>query len=446
MARINTLTRNQNFTHEGAPAAHIDAEQMLRRSVMSCLLWEKEFYEDGEEIAERIVKLARGMKDKPWIVSRIAIEARERSHLRHMPLLLLSVLAEIGKGHKEVAETIERVIQRADELSEFLAIHAKINKASPKALKRTLSAQIKQGIARAFVKFDEYQLAKYDRDGAVRLRDALFLCHAKPKDKAQARLWKRLVDNKLETPDTWEVELSAGADKRKTFERLLREEKLGYLALLRNLRNMQEANCDQTLVEHAILTRKGARHVLPFRYVAAARAAPMYESAIDAALLASIGEQEPLSGYTAVLVDISGSMDVQLSGRSQMKRMDAAAALAAVIPANKRVFSFSDRCVEVPARSGMAGVDAIQKSQSHSGTYLGAAVQHVAKACGPLDRLIVITDEQSHDAVIAPDKVKHRYMVNVASNKHGVGYGEWTHIDGWSEGVINFIRHFEAQS
>jgi 60 kDa SS-A/Ro ribonucleoprotein len=84
----------------------------------------------------------------------------------------------------------QRVIQRADELAEFLAIYWAEGK-------QPLSAQVKKGLAAAFVKFDEYALAKYDRAGAVRLRDVLFLSHAKPVDAAQAELWKRLVENEL---------------------------------------------------------------------------------------------------------------------------------------------------------------------------------------------------------------------------------------------------------
>jgi hypothetical protein len=91
------------------------------------------------------------------------------------------------------------------------------------------------------VKFDEYSLAKYNRDNAVKLRDVLFLCHAKPKDKEQEALWKKLVEGTLETPDTWEVALSGGNEKKETWERLMQEKKLGGLAFIRNLRNMTNA-------------------------------------------------------------------------------------------------------------------------------------------------------------------------------------------------------------
>ena len=123
--------------------------------------------------------------------------------------------------------------------------------------RQPVSAQIKKGLARAVTKFDAYQLAKYDRDGAVRIRDVLFLVHAKPKDDTQAALWKQVADRSLPAPDTWEVALSGGADKRETFERLVRDRKLGYLALLRNLRNMDQAGVDETLVKDAILARRG---------------------------------------------------------------------------------------------------------------------------------------------------------------------------------------------
>ena len=425
-------------THEGAPASAMNAEQALRRSVMSCLLWEDEFYEDGQEISERIGKLAEQVPVNK--LAEIAIEARERGNLRHIPLLLLSALAKRGAGNSLVAETIGRVVQRADELTEFLAIHAKANKVTPDKIKPKLSAQMKKGIARAFVKFDEYQLAKYDRAGTVRLRDALFLSHAMPKDDTQAALWKRLVANELTVPDTWEVSLSGGADKKETFERLIRDGKLGYLALLRNLRNMVGAGCDESLIRNAIVARKGANRVLPFRYVAAARAAPQFEPAIDQALSEAISEMPVLPGKTVVLVDVSGSMSDPLSSKSDMRRVDAAGALASIINGDLRVIVFNNGERELAPRRGIAGVDNITKHLG-GGTELGRAVTHI-NGLRKVDRLIVITDEQSHDRV--PDPVApHAYMINVASAQRGVGYGRWVHVDGFSESVLKFVMEYE---
>jgi 60 kDa SS-A/Ro ribonucleoprotein len=436
MARSNLKVKSDLKTHEGAQAHPANAEQQLRRSVLSCLLWEDEFYEDGQSITERIVTAAKAVP--VTTLAHLAVEARQRFNLRHVPLLLCSILAEVGKGSM-VGDTIASVIQRADELGEFLAVHAKRHGKPASAVKKLMSKQMKVGLATAFRNFDEYQLAKYDRDNGVKMRDALFLCHAKPRDEEQAALWKRLVDGELTAPDTWEVALSGGADKKATFERLLTEGKLGYLALLRNLRNMEQAGVDHGIVRDAILARKGAQRVFPFRYVAAANAAPWAEPWLDGALIEAIEGLPSFTGKTIVLVDVSGSMADKLSARSDMTRMHAAAALASIIKGEAlRVFTFSDRLVEVPPRRGMSGVAAVINSQPHGSTRLGEAV----RALPAHDRLIVVTDEQSHDSV--PNPAARGYMINVASAKNGVGYGAWTHLDGFSENVLRFIHETES--
>jgi hypothetical protein len=99
--KLNTKLKPAATTHEGARAARINPEQALRRSVLSCLLWEKEFYEDGEEIALRILNLCE--KVAPVTIAELAVEAREQYHLRHVPLLLLSALARHARGESIVS-------------------------------------------------------------------------------------------------------------------------------------------------------------------------------------------------------------------------------------------------------------------------------------------------------------------------------------------------------
>src|SRR5258708_4950062 len=230
-------------THEGAPARHISAEQELRRSVLACMLWEDQFYEDGVAIAGRIRELVAKVGAEQ--VAALAVEAREKMKLRHAPLLLVREMARLKTHRHLVAETLTRIIQRADELSEFVALYWAEGK-------QPLSAQVKKGLAAAFNRFDEYALAKYNRASPVKLRDVLFLCHAKPLDAAQAGLWKRLVEDQLAAPHTWEVALSAGADRRQAWQRLLGENKLGALALLRNLRNMAEARVPEQAIRDGL--------------------------------------------------------------------------------------------------------------------------------------------------------------------------------------------------
>ena len=429
--KINTkANRTFNTTHEGAPARRINNTDALRRSVMACLLWEKNFYEDGESIADRIMQLVAVTPIED--VSVIAMEARDLMHLRHVPLLIVAAMAKIGG--KIVGDTLAHVIQRPDELAEFLAIYWKEGKCP-------LSAQVKRGLALAFPKFNEYQLAKYNRDGAVKLRDVLFMCHAKPSTPEQEKVWKSLIDGTLSAPDTWEVALSGGKDKLSTWVRLLSEKKLGIMAFLRNLRNMLSVSVDLALIRRCLLEMKPSR-VLPFRFITAAKYAPRLEPELEQCMLSCLDSQDKLLGKTILLVDVSYSMHASISCKGDTSRLDAACGLAILareLCEDIEIYSFSEYNKEIPARRGFALRDAIVNSQEHSSTYLGKAVGMANSK--KYDRLIVITDEQSHDPVPNPAGVG--YMINVSSNQHGVGYGPWCHIDGWSESVLRYIQATE---
>ncbi|MGO4210547.1 TROVE domain-containing protein [Terriglobus sp. YAF25] len=403
---------------------------------MACMLWEDTFYEQGETVASRIASLVPQVDAA--VVAEIAVEARERMKLRHVPLLLVREMARYPTHRGLVAETLERVIQRADELAEFVAIYWKDGRCP-------LSAQVKKGLAAAFPKFDAYALAKYDRAKAVRLRDVLFLSHARPRTEAQAVLWKQLIAGELPVPETWEVRLSAaGSDleaKREAWVSLLLEKRLGALALLRNLRNLQQAGVRRDLIADALQVMKTDR-VLPFRFLAAARQAPDWEPELEQAMFQSVASAARLKGRTVLLVDVSGSMDAALGFRSQMLRMDAACGLAVLLREladEVAVYTFSSGLVKVPPRRGFALRDAIVNSQPHLGTALGYALERLRER---YDRLIVITDEQTADRVPPPAGLG--YMINVASYRNGVGYRTWRHIDGFSEAIVEYIRESES--
>jgi hypothetical protein len=441
MAKMNVWKRMfPARTHEGALAQRADPRRELRRTVLTCLLWEDTFYEKGNDIAKRIAELV--VRNKPEDVAALACEARDKMQLRHVPLFLVRELARRKGAGRLVAETLDRVTQRADELGEFVALYWK-------ARKEPLSAGVKRGLAAAFTKFDAYQLAKYNRESTVKLRDVLFLCHAKPKNAEQAALWKKLVENTLESPDTWEVALSAGKDKRETWERLLREGKLGGMAVLRNLRLMLAAGVAPKTVAERL--EKGVARALPFRFVTAARHAPKLEEAIEKAMLKGIAGFETLPGVTGLVVDVSGSMNYRLVKKGETTRMDAAAGLAILLREKAeefRIATFSDTCVALPSRRGFALRDAIVGSQAHSGTYLKRALTTLQawSDWSGVDRVIVITDEQSHDGIL-PAWTKKAYVINVAPYKSGISYGNgWTHIDGWSERVLDYIAAIEGEN
>src|SRR4029077_19008875 len=258
----------------------------------------------------RIAALAA--ENKQEVVAALTREARGKMQLRHAPLFLTRKLARRKGAGPLVAETLEDVIQRADELGEFVALYWKEKK-------QPLSAGVKRGLARAFTKFDAYQMTKYNRESAVKLRDVLFLCHAKPGNAEQAADWKKLVDGTLAAPDTWEVALSARKDKKETFERLLEEGKLGGMAVLRNLRLMIASGVSQKLIRQRLDI--GVACVLPFRFVTAARYAPKVEDALESAMLKGVAGLPELAGSTGLLVDVSGSMNAALSKKSETTRM-----------------------------------------------------------------------------------------------------------------------------
>ena len=322
-----------------------------------------------------------------------------------------------------------------------------------------LSAQAKKGLARAFLKFDAYQLAKYNRKAPVTLRDVMFMVHPKPKDKAQQEIFKQLASNTLPAQDTWEVGLSTGADKGETFTRLLTEKKLGYMALLRNLRNMVQAQVDRDLIREALVAGAYKSKALPFRFVSAAKHAPEFEPELDNAMQAAMSGLDRLDGSTAVLIDVSGSMDAALSKRSEMTRREAGAALAILVGGvcdRWDCFIFGDVCVQFPARANLSLVEKVREVNKQSyyhfldhgekrdrytvghGTNIGHAVKQVNDT---YDRIIVVTDCQSHDAL--PNPKGKGYIINTAPYKNGVGYGPWTMIDGFSEATVRFISEVE---
>jgi 60 kDa SS-A/Ro ribonucleoprotein len=475
-------TTSPKVTHGGAKASSVGYEEQLRRSVMACMLWEDNFYESGIEISKRIGDLiSKVPADR---VAAIAIQARTVQKLRHVPLLIAREMARLPVHKGQLGTLLPEIIQRPDELAEFLAIYWKDGKCP-------IAAQVKKGLAAAFGNFNEYSLAKYDnQNNAIKLKDVLFLCHAKPAATGNGRskkytrkykdgnekvllrhpesLYGKLVAGTLQTPDTWETELSGGADKRATFERLMTEQKLGALAFIRNLRNMEQSGVDIGLIrEYAKIVQLD--RVLPFRFISAARAVPRFESIIEDMMLRCVTKVEKLKGKTILIVDTSGSMHGKtVSTKSDLTRLDAAGALAILIREiaeepvvyatagddGKRIHA----TMEVPARRGFALGELFANMRfidkiGQGGIFLKQCMDYVGeKEKFEAARVIVITDEQDCSrgpgSKCDPDEAEafgdENYIINVAPDKNGIGYGKWTHISGWSEAIIDYIRTSET--
>lgn len=436
------------FTHEGAVAARLSSLQQLRRSTMACMLWEDTFYEDGQEIGKRIQTLSQACS--PEAVAELAIEIRREMGIRHAPLLLATTL--IGRlPRKQFVSMVDRVTKRADDTTELLSIYWKLAREAGKAPRkgRHTNAPVAKSLAKALgnalLKFDSYQLSKYAARGDIRLRDVLRITRAKPTPEREA-LWKHLYADTLPTADTWESRLSGGQDKKAAFEGLLAKGSMGGFAILRNLRNMDQAGVPKSAIRGELLRLAPKSGILPFQFIGAAKAVPKWEDMIEEAMFASLATFEKLKGRTALVVDHSNSMNSSMSSKSTISHFEAAAALGMMlreVSEECRVFTYSDRCVEVPPRRGFGLLEAMNKVRNPVSTYLGRAVKYVYEEFPECDRVIVVTDEQSADK---PPKVQGTgYIVNVSSDKPSIAHGEWVSLTGFSENLIRYIQASEEK-
>ena len=433
------------YTHEGAVAAKITPYDELYRSVMACLLFEDNFYESGESISDRIQTLVQKVNNEK--VLELIKEAKFKMYLRHAPLLLAKALINKDKHFRcTVRPVLASILKRPDDLTSFLALYWSDGK-------KPIAKCVKKAFVEALNTFDEYQLAKYKQDGKeIKLKDIIKLVHP----TGNVELFDKVCKDELQTPDTWEVAISAISKNdpeyatkiKEAWTRLIVENRLGALAFLRNIRNMDNANVDVNVIKEKMKDLKVTK-IFPYQFISAARYNPNYEDDLQTLFFKAFESSTKLKGNTAVLVDVSGSMDYNMSTKSNMTRMDAACSLAMIareICENPYIWSFSDETKVIPNRRGFALRDAIVDSQRHWGTQLFESVIEVCKTSKKLDRMIIITDEQAYQyrQKEAYDITKKLgipvYVLNVANYENGIGYREnWVNISGFSDKVFDYI-------
>lgn len=280
-------------------------------SILFTSFLEPKFYETEEQTCQRIAALVARVD--PLFCAKAAILARREYGMRSVTHLVAAELAPFLKGKPYSAAFYHRVVRRPDDACEILAAFL-----SRKGKK--IPSRMKRGLGKALSGFGEYSLAKYKQDqSALKLVDAVNLCHP----RATEPLGK-LIKGTLTPPHTWEVRLTqAGRDPQKkadAWETLLKEERLGYLALLRNVRNILQAAphlvnllCTQLTDAEAI---RGSL-VMPFRFVTAIKTlqkdlvgpeARQVLMALNAGVDLSLSNAPAWPGDTLVVLDTSGSM------------------------------------------------------------------------------------------------------------------------------------------
>ncbi|MBE9600540.1 TROVE domain-containing protein [Pedobacter sp. MC2016-24] len=419
-------TKNQvSRNYENAVAYTMSPEMELYTAVVTTGLNDS-FYESDKLRLERI-KLLIAQCDATF-TAKLAVYARTEMHLRSVPMLLCVELAKKASGNALLGKTVNKVVLRADEITELLACYQLFNQRTETKKLNKLSKQIQKGLAESFNRFDEYQFAKYNRKTDVKLKDALFLVHPKAKDEGQQTIFNKIASDSLSTPYTWETELSdLGKNKfanacektlafTKKWEEMIDSKKIGYMAMIRNLRNILEANvsgkhievvCAYISNETAVLKSRQ----LPFRFLSAYREISKLKFNYTSLVLTALEDAAMCSaknikgfGYdTSVVIacDVSGSMQKPVSAKSSILLYDIGLMLAMLLQSqckNAVTGMFGDiwKIISMPKNSILANVEAYYRREGEVGysTNGHAVIEDLIRRKEVVDKVMLFTDTQ----------------------------------------------------
>lgn len=493
--KFNFITKKKTATvnHEGAKAFKMTPEYELYSAVVTAGL-NNLYYEKADDRLTRIVQLIQ--KCDANFVAKLAIYARNSMHLRSIPLVLAVELAKQNSGDSLVSKTVSQVVKRADEITELLAYYQITNKRTGVKKLNRLSKQVQKGLVKSFNSFDEYQFAKYNRQTEIKLKDALFLVHPKAKDESQQMLFNKIASDSLAIPYTWETELSKvgrGAytsvfDKAaaitQTWETLIASKKIGYMAMMRNLRNILEANvsarhiemvCDFISNEKAIANSKQ----LPFRFLAAYRElkrtnysfTSVLLDALETAVLHSASNIKGFGYSTSVVIacDVSGSMQQPISPKSKILMYDIGLVLGMLMHSQcKNVTSgmFGDTWKEIsmPKRSVLRNVNEFYEREGEVGYATNGylVIKKLIKNRKVVDKVMLFTDLQMWNSNFDTDsfsKAWKQYKAMAPNAKlylfdlagHGkqpidIQQNDVYLIAGWSDKVFDMLHAMDASN
>lgn len=321
----------------GGIAYELPSDYELATAVLTTFL-KNSYYELGEERLSRIKNLIE--INDPYFVANLAIYARHKVGLRQITYVLAGELAkydEIGK------EFYYEVVRRPDDMCEILAYYLK-------EYGKPIPTKIRKGFAKAFEKFDDYQLAKYRKDKyKIKLVDVINLCHPKPTERNQVGI-RKLIRGELRNTKTWESVLSKddGVEKNKKWEKLLKDDLLGDLAFIRNIRNIIESDKELIpLVIDRLNKIDNDSNVMPHQFFTAYTSIPKDYNEVRNEISNSCERALPkveMSGDVAIFLDVSGSMVV--NDNNYLIANPLAVSLYKSIP-NSDLFIFSIDCVNL---------------------------------------------------------------------------------------------------
>lgn len=464
---VNAKGKNTITNLAGGKSYRInDQKNELVMQVMTSFMEEPKYYRDN---TDELVKSVRNMLDvDAKFVANLAIYTRREMYMRSVTHMMVAELAHHKDGKQYARKVVNLIAERVDDLTEITAYYLNhFGKPFPNSLKK--------GISDVILKQNEYTLAKYNRSGQVSLKDLIMLSHPRPETSMQEDLMKKVLDDTLETPITWETQLSAqdGRSKSEKWESLIDTNKLGYMAMLRNLRNIVN-NCDGEHVDRALevitnpeLIKRNKQ--LPFRYFSAYRelqgccvGSSKVLRAIETALDISVENIPRLPGKTLFIADVSGSMNIPISLRSAVTAMDIATLIMAIgngisDDAVTSVFATDFEIVNASGRSVISDKQMFAGTNVGHGTNLSIAFQYILRNKMDFDRIIVLSDMQTCESRSSSSALfdEYRKTINPNTYLHSIdlmGYNLGTQflpekninlMSGWSEKVLRYISTLE---
>jgi hypothetical protein len=455
----------KTLNHEGQKAYAMKPKELLVSQVLTSFFNEDKFYGDNSnELVENATKMA---KSDPQFLASLAIYARNVYHLRSVSHVLTCIVAHEAKKYTKI--TVENVCERADDLTEILACYLSMyDKPIPNALKKAL--------AKTIGNFDTYQISKYNGGNKqISFKDVLKLTHPVPTPKTE-KLFSDIMNDTLPVAVRWETELSAHGNNKGTWERLIEENKLGYMAMLRNLRNIlnaQPRNINKVFDKLSDKTAVLKSKQLPFRFLSAYKEVSqlMWPNkatvVLEDAISYSVENLPKLKGTTVIAYDISGSMCDALSKNSKVRCCDVSALLAVLasrICEDFVVYAFSDSVyrTEISSRDAILSM-ANRLSKCMRGTNMSLPISELLENNIYADRIIFISDNECNQLMSdldfgyrkSPQKLlaEYRNRINKDVWLHAIdlqGYGtqqfvgnKVNYIAGWSERTLEFISIVE---
>ena len=463
---------------KGNPQFQKSAKQELYEIATMSMYGKDSYHEDGDARIDRMVTglenvIASGKDDDVHFVANLIIHARTKMNIRTMPLVMLvhfaKSLREKNVHYMQLRRVTADVIQRADQITDLYAYALQVFGSKGK-----IPMAIKRGVADAFNKFNGYQFAKYNRNGAVKMTDVLRIVHPKAKSVEQGEIFQKLMEDNLEAPYTWEVELSKNGQlpenerksKKDLWTELLESKKLGFMSLMRNARNIIEAGVDAKVMKARVydilsdpeLIAKSKQ--LPFRFVSAIKATKdcgdnKMLQALKKALDISVSNVPVIGENVWIIVDASGSMMGWYGQESKgMSPFETASIFAAAIAkgnkdaTNLKVTLFSDYAKHVaidPEDSVINISESFMAENWGYGTNLASALKMKKDLGFEPDTVIILSDMQVDYLSGQKTNIFDKNAIKIAMNLEAYNstpideIDGWYQLGGWSERVFDFI-------